>query len=83
MECDVVLTKHSKKINASSLEKHPSNLEKPPTSLDELCTSLPDHLEGLFQHSKKFLNEEEAAILRSLLLKYQDIFSKGSHDVSS
>ena len=46
MECDVVQTENSKKINASSFEKHPSNLEKPPTSLDELHTSLPDHLEG-------------------------------------
>ena len=27
------------------------------------------------------MNEEEATILRSLLLKYQDIFSKGSHDI--
>ena len=81
MECDVLLTENSKKINTSSLEKHPSNLEKPPTSLDGLHTSLPDHLEGLFQCSKKFLNEEEAAILKSLLLKYQDIFSKGSHDI--
>ena len=58
MECDVVLTENSKKINAGSLEKHPSNLEKPLTSLDELPTSLPDHLEGLFQCSKKFLNED-------------------------
>ena len=80
MECDVVLTENSKKINTSSLEKHSSDLEKPSTSL-ELHTSLPDHLEGLFQRSKKFLNEEEATILRSLLLKYQDIFSKGSHDI--
>ena len=46
--CDVVLTENSKKINTSSLVKHPSNLKKPPTSLDELYTSLPDHLEGFF-----------------------------------
>ena len=79
MECDAVLTENCKKINTTSLEKRPSNSKKSSTSLDEIRTSLPDHLEGLFQRSKKFLNEEEAAILRSLLLKYQDIFSRGSH----
>ena len=45
------------------------------TSLDELHYSLPDHLEGLFQRSKKFLNEEEATVSPESTLKTEQLDS--------
>ena len=42
---------------------------------------LPEHLQGLYQRSVKSLTPQEAGKLRTLLLEYQDTFSKGSHDL--
>ena len=41
----------------------------------------PEHLDRLFHHSKKVTNKEETETLKSLLVKFQDIFSEGSHDL--
>ena len=42
---------------------------------------LPEHLQGLYQRFIKSLTMQEAGKLRTLLLEYQDTFSKGSHDL--
>ena len=44
-------------------------------------TSLPEHLEGLWKRSGKSLNKQETQEVYSLLSEFQDIFSKGSHDL--
>ncbi|KAK3105091.1 hypothetical protein FSP39_017124 [Pinctada imbricata] len=42
---------------------------------------LPDHLQDLFERSIVHLTEDQKADLKSLLIKYQDIFSKSSQDI--
>ena len=42
---------------------------------------LPEHLQGLYQRSVMSLTLQEAGKLRTLLLEYQNTFSKGSHDL--
>ncbi|KAK3083689.1 hypothetical protein FSP39_001513 [Pinctada imbricata] len=42
---------------------------------------LPDHLQDLFKRSIVHLTEDQKADLKSLLIKYQDIFSKSSQDI--
>ena len=42
---------------------------------------LPDHLEDLYSRSVKVLSEQEAGEVKLLLTNFQDIFSKGSHDL--
>ena len=44
-------------------------------------TQFPEHLVWFFQRFKRVLNEKEIAILKSLLIKCQDIFSKGTQDL--
>ena len=42
---------------------------------------LPEHSHGLYQRSVKSLTPQEAGKLRTLLLEYQNTFTKGSHDL--
>ena len=58
-----------------------SDQKEPFTSTESKKLTFPDHLEGLLKCSIKSLNEQEAQEVRSLLLNFQDIFSKGSHDL--
>lgn len=44
---------------------------------------IPPHLLDLFESGSKNLNENEKAQFRSLLIKYQDTFSKDSKDIGS
>ena len=42
---------------------------------------LPEHLQGLLERSTKGLNRDKANQVKGLLIQYQDIFSKGGHDL--
>ena len=54
-----------------------NNSDNPSEQTDEL----PEHLTGLFTHSKGNLSESEQVQLKSLLLEFQHIFSKGIRDL--
>ena len=42
---------------------------------------LPEHLQGLLERSMKGLSKDKANQVKDLLIQYQDIFSKGGHDL--
>ena len=42
---------------------------------------IPDHLKELYERSSKELTNNEKGMLGNLLVDYEDIFSKGSHDI--
>ena len=42
---------------------------------------LPEHLQGLLERSVKRLSKDKANQVKDLLIQYQDIFSKGGHDL--
>ena len=42
---------------------------------------MPEHLEEMFKRSVEHLDEEETQKVADLLIRYQDVFSKGSHDL--
>ena len=51
------------------------------TSDEHATSELPEHLIGLYQRSQKALTKEQSHKMKQLLTEYQDIFSKGSHDL--
>ena len=42
---------------------------------------VPDHLKDLFQRSRSCLDENDTNCLHELLVEFQDVFSKSSHDL--
>ena len=76
IECDVM----SGVTDSESLHQVrviTNNSDNPSEQTDEL----PEHLTGLFTHSKGNLSESEQVQLKSLLLEFQHIFSKGIRDL--
>ena len=65
IQCDVVLTEDGSDVPSEG----------------NVHLDLPEHLEGLFQWLEKVLNHIQKQKLWTLLIEYQDIFSKGSHDL--
>ena len=44
-------------------------------------TDIPEHLQDLYSNSSEHLSEHEKSQLKQLLIKYQNSFSKSSHDL--
>ena len=59
------------------------NCSRANENISETCsqTEIPDHLTDLYERSITCLDTEQQVHLRELLIKYQHIFSKDSHDL--
>ena len=74
IQCDVVL----EVTDTDSSFKVRSITDKP---LSQQVDELPEHLSGLFSRSVNNLDSSEQKQLKTLLLEFQHIFSKGSGDL--
>ena len=51
------------------------------TTVTDVGTQMPDHLQNLWRNSTKKLSPPEQTAVAELLIKYQDVFSRGDYDI--
>ena len=78
-QCDIMLSRQFLKINGEKEELLSVNTTKTVSNSDSTYseTDIPDHLQDLYSNSSEHLSEHE----KSQLIKYQNSFSKSSHDL--
>ena len=82
-QCDIMLSRQFLKINGEKEELLSVNTTKTVSNSDSTYseTDIPEHLQDLYSNSSEHLSEHEKSQLKQLLIKYQNSFSKSSHDL--
>ena len=64
------------RVLRTKLDKEPAT-----TNTDPELNELPEHLRKLFEDSTTNLDEDQCNQLKDVLIEFQDVFSKGDHDL--
>lgn len=74
--CEPIITEQKLQVERCAAIHNAQDLTS-----NTMNTDLPEHLQDLFVRSSTYLNSQEKSVLKQLLTKYQNTFSKSPEDI--